>query len=95
MMESNTSEKMEQSMKAMTDILSAPKKEIPRNTSLEVISIDTSDKNYNQLKKYIGKQGTAKTSLKINSEGTYSGMIEFTFDFNVINFEKVNVKIVP
>ncbi|MBK9328800.1 MAG: hypothetical protein IPM95_05635 [Sphingobacteriales bacterium] len=95
MMESNTSEKMEQSMKAMTDILSAPKKEIPRNTSLEVISIDTSDKNYTQLKKYIGKQGTAKTSLKINSEGTYSGMIEFTFDFNVINFEKVNVKIVP
>jgi hypothetical protein len=94
MTESNSTEKNVQVKKTMTDVLSAPKKEIPRDTYVEVISIDNTDKKYNQLKDYTGKKGTTKTALKPNSDGTYSGMIEFSFDFNVISFEKVNVKIV-
>ena len=95
MTESNSTEKNVQIKKTMTDVLSNTKKEIPRDTYVEVISIDNADKNYNTLKEYIGKKGTTKTALKQNSDGTYSGMIEFTFDFNVISFEKVTVKIIP
>jgi len=95
MTESNSTEKNVQIKKTMTDVLSNTKKEIPRDTYVEVVSIDNADKNYNTLKEYIGKKGTTKTALKQNSDGTYSGMIEFTFDFNVISFEKVTVKIIP
>ena len=95
MTESNSTEKNVQIKKTMTDVLSNTKKEIPRDTYVEVISIDNADKNYNTLKEYINKKGTTKTTLKQNSDGTYSGMIEFTFDFNVISFEKVTVKIIP
>jgi hypothetical protein len=93
--ESNSFEKIEQAKKTTTNVLSNTKKEIPINTFVEVVSIDNTDKNYNSLKEYINKKGTTKTALKQNSDGTYSGMIEFTFDFNVIRFEKVNVKIIP
>nr|HPH87552.1 hypothetical protein [Chitinophagales bacterium] len=95
MTESNSTEKNVQIKKTMTDVLSNTKEEIPRDTYVEVVSIDNADKNYNTLKEYIGKKGTTKTALKQNSDGTYSGMIEFTFDFNVISFEKVTVKIIP
>jgi hypothetical protein len=95
MTESNSTEKNVQIKKTMTDVLSNTKKEIPRDTYVEVVSIDNADKNYNTLKEYINKKGTTKTALKQNSDGTYSGMIEFTFDFNVISFEKVTVKIIP
>ncbi len=94
MLVNNSVEKTEQIKKTMTDVLSAPKKEIPRDTYVEVISIEKSDMNYNQLKEYTGKKGTTKTALKLNSDGTYSGMIEFSSDFSVITFKHVKVKII-
>jgi len=95
MMESNSIEKKEQTMKTMTDELSSPKKEIARGINVQVISIDIADKNYEQIKNYIGKIGITKTALKPNSDGTYFGMIEFVSDFSTISFEKVDVKIIP
>jgi hypothetical protein len=95
LIDSNTIENTEQIINNMTNTLSGTNKEIPRNTNIVVVAIDNSNKNYNQLKDYIGKQGTTKTPLKPNNDGSYTGMIEFFSDFNVISFEKVTVKIIP
>ena len=93
-LENNSVEKTAQAKKTVTDVLSGTKKEIPRDTYVEVISIDNTDKKYNELKNYAGKKGTTKTALKPNSDGTYSGMIEFNTDFSTVSFEKVSVKII-
>lgn len=95
LIDSNTIENTEQIINNMTNTLSGTNKEIPRNTNIVVVAIDNSNKNYNQLKDYIGKQGTTKTLLKPNNDGSYTGMIEFFSDFNIISFEKVTVKIIP
>lgn len=62
-------------------------------TKVELLEIDSKDKNYNTTKGYLKNRGTAKTDLKPTGDGYYKGMIEFYSDFNVISFERIKVKV--
>lgn len=91
--EDKTMEKSAMRQKAMTDIF-AGKNSVNNPAQVTVLDISTSDKNYLENKKYIGKTGTVETSLIENGDGTYYGTIQFpNIKYSTV-FYNVKVKII-
>jgi hypothetical protein len=61
---------------------------------VEVVDISTSDKYYNENKKFIGKTGTVEVTLTENGDGTYYGTIQFPSEKYSTIFYNVKVKII-
>ncbi|HMV15372.1 MAG TPA: hypothetical protein PKK18_12350 [Chitinophagales bacterium] len=65
---------------------------IEKDTEVTVIDVPSSDKFYNENKKYIGKTGTVEM-LTENGDGTHYGMIKFAGEKNATVFYKVKINI--
>lgn len=65
---------------------------IEKDTEVTVIDVPSSDKFYNENKKYIGKTGTVEM-LTENGDGTHYGMIKFAGEKNAAVFYKVKINI--
>jgi len=91
--EDKTMEKSAMRQKAMTDIF-AGKNSVNNPAQVTVLDISTSDKNYLENKKFIGKTGTVETSLIENGDGTYYGTIQFPNEKYSTVFYNIKVKII-
>ncbi len=91
--EDKTMEKSSMRQKAVSDIF-AGKNSINNPATVEVVDISTSDKYYNENKKFIGKTGTVEVTLTENGDGTYYGTIQFPSEKYSTIFYNVKVKII-
>jgi len=76
--------------KSTSDIFNG-KNIIESNTKVTVVNVPSSDKFFNENKKYIGKTGLVEM-LTENGDGTYYGMIKFEGEKHAAVFYKVYVK---
>ena len=93
MKEDRTEEKAALTKKAMNAILISNIKTIPADTKVEIIDIGSTDKYYQENKKFIGKKGITIGTLNENEDGTFYGIIQFSDEKYSTIFYNVKVKL--
>lgn len=88
-----TEEKAALTKKAMNAILISNIKTIPADTKVEIIDIASTDKYYQENKKFIGKKGITIGTLNENEDGTFYGIIQFSDEKYSTIFYNVKVKL--
>ncbi len=90
--DSKTSEKIELRKKINEAIFYTDGDILNEPTKVTIINISTSDKYYNENKKFIGKTGTVEGTMLQNSDGTFYGMIKIEGEKTSTIFYQVELK---
>jgi hypothetical protein len=94
MLEEKTQEKIEMRSKIFQEIITTNAKTISEPTKVQIIDILSTDKYYNENKKFIGKTGTIQGSIVESTDGTFHGTIQFEGEKYSTLFYKVKIEII-